>query len=117
MSRVLPELFILLSTMLSWQSGLVSLQWLCGRDDVLFDLEKGQEIDDGRTASGVALALQVQQSPSAPVIRPHIKSSQPTYHPTMVALVVKKECEVERIRGGCFPCRVSPLCSPSLISC
>lgn len=33
-----------------------------------------------------------------------IKSTQPNRHPSMI-MMVQRECEVERVRGGCFPCR------------
>lgn len=85
-----------------WQSELVP--W-CGRKKRLPWLEEGWDVEEGTRSHGLTLVLQTQHSLSARPGHFDLKSSQPEHHPPMDFLIVEKACEVERIRGGCFPCR------------
>lgn len=85
-----------------WQNGLVLF---CGRNERPPGLEEEQDVDQGTRTNGLTSVLQAQHSLSTQPAHSDVKSSQPTHHPPMVFLIVEKGCEVERIRGGCFPCR------------
>lgn len=88
-----------------WPSGHVLLQWLCIRNLGLFELEKERGVDERSRTNGLTSALRIQQQQPTQSRDSHIKSTQPAHHPAMTVLIVEKECEVERMRGGCFPCR------------
>lgn len=102
-----------------WRSECISLHWLCGGNIDLFESEREQGADKTERATGVTPALQTQQQPLTQAkpfpFKPvqqrvqttctPVRSSQPAQHPAMTFLVVEQSREVERMRGGCFPCR------------
>lgn len=87
----------------------MNLQWLCGIDGGLLVREKQEETVTNFGTDELLKGLQTQQLSYPQTAHLRLVSAQPTRHAPMAVLIVEKDCEVERIRGGCFPCQVSLL--------
>jgi hypothetical protein len=85
------------------------LHWLCGSNDDSHALETDKGADEEYTANELTSSLPT--STHSDVI-----SAQPIPRPAMVVQIVEKECEPERIRGGCC-FKVSLRCCSCLTRC